>query len=193
MRLRDHNNLGNILWRYFDIKASRIYKRVFILGSIEPDINFFTYFRGSVRYEKMRGHNYDNVIHHVGKLISKIQVSNIQLLKYYRLGKLIHYVADSFTFPHNKEFTGSLGEHCRYEYILHSYMCKYLPGNHRGIRKDNDKNLLNEIKRLHNKYIRSVRNYYEDCYYIVNVSIMVIEDLIKELENEEYMNIKKVA
>ena len=193
MRLEDHGKLANILWKYFDIKASRSCKRAFILGSIEPDINFFTYFRGSIKHEKMRGHNYDNVKRHIEKLIGKIQVSNTQLFKYYSLGKLIHYVADSFTFPHNKEFTGSLEEHCRYEYILHSYMCKYLPGDHRGLSKYNNENLLSVIKKLHNTYIRSVRNYYEDCYYIVNVSIMVMADLIEELENEEFINIKKIA
>lgn len=193
MQLQDHINLANILWKYFDIKASKGCKLAFILGSIEPDINFITYFRGSMKHEKMRGHNYDNVISHMGKLISKIQMSTKQVLKYYKLGKLIHYVADSFTFPHNKEFTGNLEEHCRYEDVLHLYMNKYLLGEYKGLDKNKNENLLNKIKILHNKYVGSIRNYYEDCYYIVNVSIMVMKDLIKELENEEFINISKVA
>ena len=32
-----------------------------------------------------------------------------------RLGEIFHYIADYFTFPHNKTFTGSLVEHNSYE------------------------------------------------------------------------------
>lgn len=33
----------------------------------------------------------------------------------YRFGKLIHYLTDAFTYPHNPTFTGNLNAHVRYE------------------------------------------------------------------------------
>ena len=44
----------------------------------------------------------------------------------YLLGKLIHYVADAFTFLYNKVFKGNLVQHCKYENKLHAYMAERL-------------------------------------------------------------------
>ncbi|HWS42189.1 MAG TPA: zinc dependent phospholipase C family protein [Pseudoflavonifractor sp.] len=38
---------------------------------------------------------------------------------YFRLGKLMHYIADAFTCPHNESFTGTLWSHRIYEAHLH--------------------------------------------------------------------------
>lgn len=40
-------------------------------------------------------------------------------MKNYLLGKLIHYIADAFTFPHNNVFKRNLVQHCKYENKLH--------------------------------------------------------------------------
>ena len=40
-------------------------------------------------------------------------------MRNYLLGKLIHYIADAFTFPHNNVFKGNLVQHCKYENKLH--------------------------------------------------------------------------
>ena len=54
------------------------------------------------------------------KLFDSVQKQErIGIRKCYHLGKLTHYVADAFTFPHNKKFCGSLKEHRRYEKTLH--------------------------------------------------------------------------
>ena len=37
------------------------------------------------------------------------------MLYYYRLGKLSHYIADAFTWPHNNTFSGTLRAHMAYE------------------------------------------------------------------------------
>ena len=37
----------------------------------------------------------------------------------FRLGVLLHYTADAFTWPHNKQFAGNLKQHMRYERLLH--------------------------------------------------------------------------
>lgn len=63
MRTADHMNLSSYIMDHMDAGASKLQKAAFIFGSIEPDINMLTYFRGSIRgEEKLRGHNYENVM-----------------------------------------------------------------------------------------------------------------------------------
>ena len=42
--------------------------------------------------------------------------------QYYTLGKLTHYLADAFTYPHNDHFSDSLMDHHRYESDLRLYL-----------------------------------------------------------------------
>lgn len=123
MQTRDHRLLSNYLLNNSVIYIPENIRPFFIWGSIEPDYNVFTYLRGSIRKQVLRGHNYDNVIDSINSLITRLQDGMKNKYSYfYLLGKLIHYVADAFTFPHNKEFEGSLAEHCRYEHKLHNEM-----------------------------------------------------------------------
>ena len=39
-----------------------------------------------------------------------------------RLGEVMHYMADYFTFPHNRNFTGNLYEHNKYEKHLKNHL-----------------------------------------------------------------------
>lgn len=51
MRTADHMNLSRYIMDHMDAGASKLQKAAFIFGSIEPDINMLTYFRGSIRRE----------------------------------------------------------------------------------------------------------------------------------------------
>ena len=69
MRTADHMNLSRYIMDHMDAGASKLKKAAFIFGSIEPDINMLTYFRGSIHgEEKLRGHNYENVQKYMEKL-----------------------------------------------------------------------------------------------------------------------------
>lgn len=46
--------------------------------------------------------------------------------QYYTLGKLTHYLADAFTYPHNENYPESLIAHRQYEDDLRSYLAQYL-------------------------------------------------------------------
>ena len=52
MRTADHMNLSRYIMDHMDAGASKLQKAAFIFGSIEPDINMLTYFRGSIRGEE---------------------------------------------------------------------------------------------------------------------------------------------
>ena len=98
-----------------------------LLDCVEPDYNPFTYLHGSLKTEKFRGHNFDNARKCFVCLIHKIETEEMtEIKRCYLLGKLIHYVADAFTFPHNNVFKGNLVQHCKYENKLHAYMAERL-------------------------------------------------------------------
>ena len=101
VRLISHIIIAKHLAKVLGMRGIERY--TFIFGSIEPDVAMFTYLRGLSK----------------GSLTEKSQ----RALSYaYRLGRLCHYVIDSFTFPHNTCFSGTLSEHMIYERKLHNYL-----------------------------------------------------------------------
>lgn len=146
-------------------------KQAFLIGSIEPDWNILTYLHGIVYGEKFHGHNYDNILPIMRKLFKKLNKRRkMGIREYYILGKLMHYTADSFTFPHNKEFKGTLSEHCEYERKLHRSMQGTLKKTEDSIWKQHINNSFKEIEQLHNLYIDDTRSYETDCRYIIKAT-----------------------
>lgn len=127
MEARDHKNLAQVLLALTDIHASRLCKKAFIYGNIEPDKNPATYLHGFTFGMKFHGHNYTNIQPTLQKLFSSLQnKSHFGVQEFYNLGKLSHYMADCFTFPHNELFTGTFSEHVEYESVLHQRMTTLL-------------------------------------------------------------------
>lgn len=116
MQGNDHATLAHFLINQLPSPVSLRHKTAFIIGCIEPDLNPFTYMRGSIRHRFMHGHNAENAKEHIRKCLDKMQ-NNIPESKfdYFTLGTMIHYIADSFTFAHNQAFTGTMKDHIAYE------------------------------------------------------------------------------
>ncbi len=88
----------------------------FLFGSIEPDINLLSYFKGANHGTGLHGHNYTQALLRIDRLSQQLHTkTHWGIQEYYRLGKLTHYAADAFTFPHNRRFHGSMRAHIRYE------------------------------------------------------------------------------
>ena len=110
MNFRSHINLSLMLSESLDIP-----KAAFLFGSVEPDIFFPTYFRNSSN-GRFHGHDYANMRIRVVHTVQKLEkMEGHGLLYGYRLGKLMHYISDSFTLAHNEMFHGSIREHRAYE------------------------------------------------------------------------------
>ena len=93
--------------------ASRL---AFLFGSVEPDINLLHYLRDAVCGAGLHGHDYSRILPRIDRLsLLRHRKEHWGILQYYRLGKLVHYGADAFTFPHNDGFHGGLQAHIRYE------------------------------------------------------------------------------
>lgn len=174
MQTRDHKMLAEFLAAEMGNDIPYFYKKAFIFGSIEPDINPFTYLHGLTRGKMFHGHNYKNILLVMRKLFDSIQKEYFGLRKYYHLGKLAHYVADAFTFPHNKEFYGNLKKHCRYESELHKQFSNALQRqkttelNREGI------DSFDYIEDLHKEYSEEAGTYEIDCRYILQAAVILI-------------------
>lgn len=115
MQASSHLELAHRLLQYFP-SASPIEQAAFLFGSVEPDMNFLTYCRGLLHGAGLHGHNYAQVLPRIARLSRLLNGQESRGVQaYYRLGKLTHYIADAFTFPHNTGFCGSLRSHIRYE------------------------------------------------------------------------------
>ena len=111
MRKKSHILLG----RYLADQMSEVYslqqhRKAFCLGNIMPDLRpsflttrheFFGTF--SQLQEKMR------------ELIERNPEEDNARVYWRRFGEVMHYMADYFTFPHNRTYKGSLAEHNSYE------------------------------------------------------------------------------
>lgn len=130
----------------------------------------------------MHGHNYENVLLVMRRLFDSVQnQERLGMRRYYHLGKLTHYVADAFTFPHNRKFCGDLKEHCRYEKMLHSQFSDVLQ-KQMGIREES-KGLhsFRRIEVLHKEYLEKAGTYDIDCRYILKAVVMLLCNEIQKV------------
>ena len=127
MHTHSHKLLGKYLARHYLSDQPDIHRYLFLFGCIQPDKNPLTYLRGSLRGIPFQGHNWQNLKQYLITKIARFKDRGISgALDYYRLGKLIHYLSDSFTHTHNREFQGTLKEHRLYELHLHGLLKRTL-------------------------------------------------------------------
>ena len=101
-----------------------------------------------------------------------------------RLGEIIHYIADYFTFPHNKIYDGNLKDHCIYEKELKFRLREYVKsGEAFRVRIDTKKFETAEavctfIKKAQEEYLKVEHGVKEDCEYIVRVCHQVVQAIL---------------
>ena len=181
MRKKSHILLG----RYLADQMSEVYslqqhRKAFCLGNIMPDLRpsflttrheFFGTF--SQLQEKMR------------ELIERNPEEDNARVYWRRFGEVMHYIADYFTFPHNKNFTGNLYEHNKYEKHLKNHLKRYiesgaadrmviLPVNFGSFRE-----LVEYIGNAHERYLLKERNIAEDVQYILRICSQVIHGILQ--------------
>ena len=109
MQKRSHKLLASTLLENVQGFRARRFELAFLFGSFQPDCNPLTYLKGSLRAYKLRGHNYSNSQCYIYSRISRLQRRDRWTIwQYYTLGKLTHYLADAFTYPHNENYPDSM-------------------------------------------------------------------------------------
>lgn len=127
MRGKSHHCLGQYLAQHYMAGASKLQIRAFLIGCVEPDRNPITYFKGSIRHQWLRGHNYRNARRYMRHISNRLEhKENWTVLDYYTLGKLIHYTTDAFTLAHNDWFPTDLSDHREWEVALQDHFLEYL-------------------------------------------------------------------
>ena len=102
-----------------------------------------------------------------------------------RFGEVIHYMADYFTFPHNKTYTGSFSQHNHYEKVLKNRLKECIQQGEAyaylepAIRFADFSTLIDYIEATHEKYLNKLRSVEEDIRFILNMCFQVVQGLIQ--------------
>ena len=161
-------------------KSLQSHRKAFCLGSILPDIkpSFLT-----------KKHEYFGTFDEVqGKMMALVNSSPQECKErvyWRRLGEVMHYMADYFTFPHNKNFTGNPYEHNKYEKHLKNYLKRYINSGAAAqltiipVHFGSFQELVAYIKKAHEGYLLKERNIVEDIQYILRICSQVIHGILQ--------------
>ena len=178
MEMRSHVLLAGYLLNDIPACHSVINQKAFILGCIEPDFNMFSYLKGSIKCQKLRGHNYNSSRRYTLRVIEHLQGRTSWTMRdYYRLGKLMHYLADAFTYPHNESYPGTLWEHRVYESHLHPHLVAELRRWAQVSVGEKPKDAGTFIAGLHEEYTGLPGNYHNDAMFIIQATSRVMRAL----------------
>ena len=174
MKKRSHALLASSLLRCENGFAAKRFEWAFLFGSFQPDCNPFTFLKGSLQAYKFRGHNYSNSQPYIVSRIAALQRrKQWTMWQYYTLGKLTHYLADAFTYPHNETYPDSLMAHRQYEDELRMYLAEYL--QQRTLRSQQFREDLEAaISELHRQYLESRGDLQRDVQYILQATAMLM-------------------
>lgn len=171
MRKKSHILLARYLADQMTVSESlQSHRKAFCLGNILPDIrpSFVT-----KRHEFFG--TFDEIQEKLKKLVEEGMDQYKERVFWRRLGEIFHYIADYFTFPHNKTFTGSLVEHNSYEKELKNRL-KSCIRNGEAARYQTAEigfgsfgQLTEYIQEKHAEYLKKERNISDDIKYILDV------------------------
>lgn len=183
MRKKSHVSLAKHIVNISDMQNFEKHKKAFYIGSILPDCkpSFLT-----ERHEINA--TFDKVAEGIARL-TRVNTTGhgtkeISTMYFTRLGEVLHYIADYFTFPHNKEYPGNMKQHCVYEGELKHRLREYIRSlNEQDIMRwkrnlglteleqfHSMEDICSFIKEEHRNYIRrGIHSVEEDCKYIVGI------------------------
>lgn len=169
MKAASHRFLGEYLLSQYMPELPRHCAQAFLMGCVEPDRNPATYLKGSIRSQWLRGHNWDNAYRYMSRVSARLErKEQRRVWDYYALGKLIHYIADGFTYVHNARFENGLRDHRSYERMLQAYFLQYLnvcpeagPARYRSA--------MEAVNAYHREYVRDPISVHTDASYTVTV------------------------
>ena len=176
MQKRSHARLASALLNCENVSPVRRYKWAFLLGSVQPDCNPLSYLKGSLHHKKFGGHTYANSRRYIETRIRRLQKRrHWTVWQYYTLGKLTHYVADAFTYPHNSHFPEHGWAHHTYETRLRTEFAEYLDSAEL-CRTERVKDLPAELYRLHEEYMAAGSSPERDISYILRANALLMAD-----------------
>ena len=191
MRKKSHISLARYMVDTLNDDELRKHKLSFYLGSILP------YIKPSFVYKR---HEITGTFPAIQKHIKRLSegrklVEKKKNRKYYMdLGQISHYLADYFTFPHNKIYPGTIKDHCSYEEKLKQDLRSFLK-NGEAAKKlieqeidekkketfSNAEALCNYIQKTHDDYIAKKHDVEDDIRHIIAVNHKALEGMMQLL------------
>ena len=184
LRKKSHISVARYLMNSNGMECLQQHKKSFYIGSILPDCtpSFLT-----------RRHSIDETLDILKKEIDNLTIHydfEKGLSRYYcrHLGIITHYVADYFTFPHNKVYPGNLKDHCIYEEDLKHAIRSYVNSDEaKRVRETNGHfhttdEIINFIKASHEKYLAAIKAVKLDCMYIIELCHRVVDAILQLFE-----------
>ena len=155
------------------------HRKAFCLGNILQDIqpSFVT-----KRHEYFG--TFDEVQGKIRRLVQSGAGYNDRVF-WRRSGEVMHYIADYFTFPHNKTFDGTLYQHNTYEKHLKNELKAFVLEGKADVYTEKEihfetlNQLLQYIKEHHRRYLNCKRNIDDDIHYILTVCYQVFQGLFQ--------------
>ena len=152
-------------------------KVLFGLGCVLPDFDPFSYLKG-FKIRPFFGHNWENAGGFIVRSAQNIGNKGVGL----KLGILVHYICDAFTFTHNGDFVGGLHRHTQYEKRLHDLVIK---GGSHDFQSDFC-DLAEFILKRHQEYKTTERSLKTDADFILSVSGAVVSFCLQAQENQAF-------
>ncbi|MDL2218053.1 zinc dependent phospholipase C family protein [Christensenellaceae bacterium OttesenSCG-928-M15] len=174
MFTRSHLKLANHICEQDEFEALRRYKPFFAFGNIVPDINILTYFRG---------HNAPRRLPYVKKQLRRmLEKGKLTAWSAYRLGVMMHYLADSFTLAHNERFEGDMAEHLKYEKELMPLFDEALQTKAQAQKRP--EGVEEYIGRTHEEYLLEAQSAQADIDYILDAVFDVTHMVVYGMDCE---------
>ena len=180
MRKKSHISLAKYIVKDMEVPVMTDHRKAFYLGSILPDCkpSFLT-----------QRHEFEGTFEMVKERICDLSLDAELILRnarafMRRLGEIIHYIADYFTFPHNNHYDGNVKDHCYYERDLKHEMKAFLATEEAFEIKeqvaayDSMEELSSYIRSIHNSYMKLKHTVQEDIRYIVHVCTTVVKSVL---------------
>lgn len=184
MRKKSHIALSRFLVQKASKEEFLLYRKNLYIGSILPDCvpSFFS-----------RRHTIENTLFIVQDQIKYLMEEHkveqgLNQVFFRKLGIITHYIADYFTFPHNKIFTGSISQHCYYENQLKHRLRECLTNGDIEIQcvKQDEFLTVNDVMEYiietHENYLKVAKEVETDIEFIVSVCWNVVNAIVRCVE-----------
>ncbi len=185
MRKKSHISLSRGILSGLGADTEIKHRYTFYIGSIMPDcVPSFLVKRHNVEQ------TFDIFVKNMEKFITKFKVrgKDVEKLSFrstLRLGVIMHYLADYFTFPHNAHYEGGFKEHCKYEGQQLRDMRQFVDMIKNKELKmelppvmDNIRQIVEFVKTKHAEYVEDTNNTTSDCNYSFQTCLCVALSLL---------------
>lgn len=179
MRKKSHILLAKCLADHMEeAKGLQEHRKAFCFGSILPDIrlSFIT-----------TRHEYWGTFEKLQEKMKELTECNLRDCNesafWRKLGEVLHYIADYFTFPHNKQYTGNFFAHNKYEKNLKNQLAEVIISGQADSYMEEEicfedfTQLVDYLKERHNSYRKRERNISDDIIYILSTCYQVLQGI----------------